>query len=417
MKNLISKLNTLKSIEPEENWVVETRKRVLSEAPVLGWKMTEVRNKQENKIADGFFSRSRNEVLPRLYNENAMSRVSAVLFSKKLAVSAFSFVFLVSGSALTVEASKSSLPGDSLYIIKIATEDVTLAVASKEKRPEIEIGQAGKRLEELTEISKKPSYDDQGRKAEQLLASFEKKINSAQNGLTEIENSGVKAKVAKVINIQTERYTEVLAETSENLPDVVKVEMSEKFASAVSSNEKVNFESLVTMVETVGENEEEKEEITAKVKEKIDELEEKIIINNEDSEEIESMEDDDKDDNDNTEEDLVNTADESENAEDGGEENEDSISEPKTVVTEEAKKELEKAKVSLESDNLSEAMKAIMNINITVDLIDSEGEPDPAGEEPTEDGSQGDEDGEVEGVSDEGEENEEGEDLKEESLE
>ncbi len=399
MNNLISKLNTLKSIEPEENWVVETRKRVLSEAPVLGWKMTEVRNKRENGVADKFFSRRRtDEALPRLYGGYT------ALFSKRLAVSAFALVFLVSGGAFTFEASKSSLPGDSLYIVKIASEDITLAVASKEKRPEIEIDQAGKRLAELAEISKKPSYDDQSKKTEQLLASFERKISNAQNGLIEIENNGVKAKVAKVINIQTEKYTEVLAETKENLPDTVKDEiLLEKFASVTKSNEKVNFESLTIMVETIDENEEEeKEEITAKVKEEINKLEEIIIINDEskeveDNTKTESVKSDDEN---SASEEPTDTADESADIE---EVIEDLAPEP-IITTEEAEERLESYK----------AMEAIISVNIAVNLIDSETEPDsdPAGDEPTEDGTQGD--GEVEGVSDEVEGDEGG--LEEEST-
>ncbi|RLA77345.1 MAG: hypothetical protein DRG30_00410 [Epsilonproteobacteria bacterium] len=410
MNNLISKLNTLKSIKPEESWVVETRKRVLSEAPVLDWKVTEMRNKQENRVADRFLSkRCRDEALPRFYGGDVINRVYAALFSKRLAVSMFALVFVVSGGAFTVEASKSSLPGDSLYIVKIASEDVTLAVAPKEKRPEIEIGHAGKRLEELSEISKKSSDSDQSKKTERLLASFEKKVNNAQNGLTEIEDNSAKARIARVINTQTEKYTEVLAETKENLPDVVKDEvLLEKFASVAESNEKVNFQSLAIMVETIDENEEEKEEITAKVKEKIDKLEEKIIINSEneddakmkDNEEVES---DNKNDNtekaDNTEE-LTDITDESND--DTEEDSEDLTSEPKTA-TEKAKEDIEKAKISLESDNLSEAMKTITNVNITVNLKDSEPEPDPAGNEQTEDGSHGDEGDEVESASDEGE--------------
>ena len=392
MNNLISKLNTLRSIEPEESWVVETRKRVLSEAPVLDWKVTEIKSKQENKVADRFFSRkqtSRDGDLSRLdlprSSTGVMSHIYAALFSKRMAVSAFSLVFVVSGGAFTVEASKSSLPGDSLYIVKIATEDVTLAVASKERRPEIEIGQAGKRLEELSKISKKPSDSDQSKKTEQLLASFEKKVNSAQSGLTEIENNSVKAKVAKVINVQTEKYTEVLAETKENLPDVVKNEVSEKFASVAESNEKVNFQSLAIMVETIEENEEEKEEIVAKVKEKIDKLEEKIIINDE-SEDVAEVEDGEEvesnNESDDTEE-LIDTADENDNTEEDSEGSEDLTSEPKTGI-EKAKEDLEKAKISLESDNLSEAMETIINVNITVNLKDPEEEPDPAGNEQTE---------------------------------
>ena len=340
MQSIISKLNALKSIEPEKSWVVETRKKVLSETPVLGWKVTEIKSKQENKMADKFFSRSkgsRDGDLSRLYGRDygrdAINRVCTTLFSKRLAVSAFTLVFLVSGGAFTVEASKSSLPGDSLYIVKITAEDVTLAVASKEKRPEIEIGQAGRRLEELSEISKKSSDGNQSEKTKQLLASFEKKINSAQSSLIEIENNNIKAKVAKVINVQTEKYTEVLTETRENLPDVVGDEVSEKFDSVAKSNEKVNFQSLATRVKLM--TDKDKEEITAVVKKK---AEEKIT---EDEEIIEDAEiEEGFDESDSMDQDVIETetgaeekstddVDSTENDEEESEETEGSIEEDK----------------------------------------------------------------------------------------
>ena len=116
MNDIISKLNILKSVKPEENWVIEARKRVLSEAPVFNdskWKVTEINNEQENKITDEFFSKRKDSRdgdlsrlglsrlgLSRLYNRDLMNsgskiaRIYTALFSKKLAVSAFCFVFI-----------------------------------------------------------------------------------------------------------------------------------------------------------------------------------------------------------------------------------------------------------------------------------------------------------------------------------
>ncbi|MEA1936955.1 MAG: DUF5667 domain-containing protein [Patescibacteria group bacterium] len=446
MQDIISKLNTLKSIEPEKNWVVETRKKVLSEAPDFGWKMTEIRDKQESGAADRFFSRkqiNRDGDLSRLCNrddvETAICRVSAIstnhdkrdksvslrkiLFSKRLAVSAFALVFLISGGAFTVEASKSSLPGDSLYIVKIATEDATLAVASKNKRPEIEIEQAGRRLEELSKISKKSPVSDQGKKAEKLLASFERKVNNAQTGMLEIKDNGIKAKVAKAINVQTEKNTGVLAEAKESFPDVVKIEMSEKFANAVNSNEKVNFQSLATMVETMDKNEEEEQkEITTKVEKEINKLEEKIILDNESENSAEVKNDDEaksgneSDDVSGNDEKLADTINEDDDIDDevkNSENSEDSTLES-DISAEDSKKELEKAKASLENNDLSGAMNAIANVNIALNLKDPEENPNSAGDESTEDGKV--EGASSENKSEEGENGEDGEDLNEKSA-
>lgn len=443
MNDIISKLNILKSVKPEENWVIEARKRVLSEAPVFNdskWKVTEINNEQENKITDEFFSKRKDSRdgdlsrlgLSRLYNRDLMNsgskiaRIYTALFSKKLAVSAFSFVFIISGSVFTIGASKSSLPGDAFYPVKIAGESVILAITSGDEKAEVEMQQVGKRLEEFNKISKNYSDPKQGEKIEMLLGEIEVKTNKTKEHLTKIEDSGVKARVAKVINTQTEKYTEVLTETNENLTDVMKDEVSEKLASASVSNERLNFDSLAMMVETIDESEEGKEEITAKIKEKIDKLEEKILVEDKDGadENSEGAEDtESNNENDDGADELTDTIDTTdESSADVGENDENLVSEAGAVEEiEKAKEELEKAKVSLESDNLSGAMEAIINVNISVDLINSEKDSGFAGNEPIEEEDQDDENGEVEGVSgeievDEGEDKDENEDLKEDSL-
>ena len=180
-------------------------------------------------------------------------------------------VFVLFGGFFTVSASKTSLPGDALYSVKMVSESVELAVASKDVRAEVQIRQAGVRLEEISEISKKPSDINQGEKLKQLATSFEEKINNAQSGLAQIADNGQKAKTARVINVQTEKYTEVLAVAKENLTAVVQEDVSEKLAQATDSNKKVNLNSLAVRVELM--TYEDKPEITAIIKGKTEEKE------------------------------------------------------------------------------------------------------------------------------------------------
>ena len=242
MSDIIEKLNTLKSVQPSEKLVVEMREEVLSKAPVFC-------NLEHNYTEKSIFS---------LNN----------LFARRMAVSFTAIIFVLTGGLSVSYASRSSLPGDTLYSVKIASEGVQLAISSGDRKAEIEIEQAGKRLEEAVEISKNPSDINQGEKLKKLIVNFEEKINRAQSGLMEIEDNEKKAKIAKVINIQTEKYTEVLATTSENLTDVVKNDVSEKFASATDSNKKVNLDSLAVRIEVM--TDEDKDEITAIVKEKVE---------------------------------------------------------------------------------------------------------------------------------------------------
>ena len=242
MSDIIEKLNTLKSVQPSEKLVVEMREEVLSKAPVFC-------------------------NLEHSYTEKSIFSLNN-LFVKRMAVSFTAIVFVLTGGLSASYASRSSLPGDTLYPVKIASEDVVLAISSGDRKAEIEIEQAGRRLEEAIEISKNPSDIHQGEKLKKLIVSFEEKVNRAQNGLMEIEDNEKKAKIAKVINVQTEKYTEVLAVTSENLTDVVKNDVSETIASATDSNKKVNLDSLAVRIEVM--TDEDKDEITAIVKEKVE---------------------------------------------------------------------------------------------------------------------------------------------------
>ena len=242
MSDIIEKLNTLKSVQPSEKLVVEMREEVLSKAPVFC-------------------------NLEHSYTEKSIFSLNN-LFARRMAVSFAAIVFVLTGGLSASYASRSSLPGDTLYSVKIASEDVQLAISSGDRKAEIEIEQAGKRLEEAVEISKNPSDINQGEKLKKLIVNFEEKINRAQDSLMKIEDNEKKAKIAKVINIQTEKYTEVLAVTSENLTDIVKNDVSETIANATDSNKKVNLDSLAVRIKVM--TDEDKDEITAIVKEKVE---------------------------------------------------------------------------------------------------------------------------------------------------
>ncbi len=258
--DVISQLKSLKQVEPNENWVVSVREEILTKAPY------------NDAVSNIFYEKpSKMDNLAYIY-ESITKKYS---FMPSLAT--MSIVLLV-GSFFTVTASKSSLPGDPLYSVKLANENMILAVSVSEgEKAKIEIEQAGKRLEELTEISKKSSDVAQQEKVEQLVANFEQKVNSAQTRMAKINDSDEKkgvASVAKVINIQSEKYSDVLAKTSDNLPAMIQDKVSDKLASAISNNEKINTRSLLIIIETKGGDEGtmSDDEIVEKLKKKMDKI-------------------------------------------------------------------------------------------------------------------------------------------------
>lgn len=263
---IIKKLGTLKEIKPSEGWISEAKKAVMAEAPVFDQFSSDLYNNTNRKSSLGF----------------------SFLHLNKLMVSVTSLVFVLFSGYFTLSASKSSLPGETLYSVKMASESVVLAVATKDDKAEVEIRQAGTRLEEMKEISKRPEDANQGEKLRQLAESFEKKVNNAQDGLAKIEDNNKKAKIAKVINVQTEKYTGDFHETKENLTDDVKNAVSERMASAVDSNKKVNFDSLTVLTGITDSN---KIEIITKLNNELDKIEgelnsfDNVVVSEEESNE------------------------------------------------------------------------------------------------------------------------------------
>ena len=222
----------LKSVHPSESWIVETRKEVLSEAPVFVLKPLEYNSEH-------------------IYTRKSIFNLSN-LFTSKLAVSFSALVFVLFGGFSAVYASKSSLPGDTLYAIKMANESVTLAVASDSDKGKIEIQQVGNRLEELAKVSQNISDSKQEEKINNLYNEIDVKSKKVDGRLTKSSNNGQtaeKVSIAKVANSQYEKYGEALAKITESMPDSMKEKVSPKANNALASAEKVNFSSLMVIVE------------------------------------------------------------------------------------------------------------------------------------------------------------------------
>lgn len=232
MEKIISKLNMLKIVHPSENWVFETREKVLSEAPVFVLKSLEYNSEH-------------------IYTKKPIFNLNN-LFANKLAVSFSALVFVLLGGFSAVYASKSSLPGEPLYPVKIASEGVTLAVASEGEKGKIEIQQVGNRLEELAKVSQNISDSRQEEKMNKLYDEINVKSKKVDERLTKPSNNGQtaeKVSTAKVANDQYEKYGEVLAKITESMPDSMKEKVSSGANNALASAEKVNFSSLMIIVE------------------------------------------------------------------------------------------------------------------------------------------------------------------------
>jgi len=254
MKSIEEKLKLLRSLKPGEDWVAKTRVELLS-------KVEESQARESAPFQGEVFG-----LRLRRFLASKTCRLPSAALSAALAV------FLLVGTA--VSAAQSSMPGDFLYPVKIASESVVLSIAPESEKAKIEVEQAGRRLEELAEISQKLSDVEQQKKVEQLVASFEEKMKKANEHLEKIRSKEEpkKVKTAKVVNIQSEKYADVLSKVAESLPAPVKEKVSDKIAKAIDSAEKVSVSSLMVIVETDGKS----EETAAQVKKHIEKAEAKV---------------------------------------------------------------------------------------------------------------------------------------------
>lgn len=139
--------------------------------------------------------------------------------AKPVAVAMTAIVFVAGGVLTAANASFSSMPGDLMYPVKLAVEEVQLTLAAtSEQRAKLQVEFAGRRLEEMTELASSQELGEQGL----LLAMdrFRKEAVEIQENLS-VETDVEKAtELAKAV----QRKVEVYSTTITSAPETTVVE-------------------------------------------------------------------------------------------------------------------------------------------------------------------------------------------------
>ena len=142
-------------------------------------------------LAKEIQDRIRNELLlklPLVVQEKSRARTFFGLHTLRYSVAILAGIFLISG---TVIASKSSIPGDTLYPLKRVSETVELKLTPTDNlRAEAVSRQAQERLDELKKLEKNPSSnleDNEDFKLE-IKNNTRSEISNAFQTLTEIKS-------------------------------------------------------------------------------------------------------------------------------------------------------------------------------------------------------------------------------------
>lgn len=220
-KELIRKIQLLKQVGPNDNWVLSCRARLAFRMEMQRKKGLLTRDIFTLKELFGFWpTKSANWALKPLYS----------LILAFMAVSA--------GGTLTAMAAMQSMPGSALYPFKISIEKLRLVASTQNSLSKAQSEFTNRRLEELKAVveSQEP--------VEKKTENVEKVVGHIQNQLV-MEKEKLPAKEA---GERAEQVKKVLAQAKESLPAQVKTNIGEKLTEVAAMAEKTSLQALGAMI-------------------------------------------------------------------------------------------------------------------------------------------------------------------------
>lgn len=170
-RELLKKLNNLKTVKPDDNWKKNYREVLYSQISAGA-----TVNKSESNL--------------RIIWDSIMPGKTFINMAKPVWVTSLASVLILVIGIGGVYASKNSKPGDSLYIAKIISEKAQFAITFNEKdKAKLGLDFATNRAKEITQVlgESKESEDKKDKKVEQLSQNFKKEISQVKNRLTTIK--------------------------------------------------------------------------------------------------------------------------------------------------------------------------------------------------------------------------------------
>ena len=158
-KNLIKKIQTLKQIEPEKDWVVLTKRQI------VGFEDVQIKHSFTDQIFEVF----------QVFANSG--------FNYKLALATLAVIGVLGSAAIGF--SQAALPGDLLYPVRKLVDKTGYLFVSKNDQPKLGLEIANKRLEELTIIAQ----NNQGRNLAPAINEFKQSMVEAADKLKIVDGS------------------------------------------------------------------------------------------------------------------------------------------------------------------------------------------------------------------------------------
>ncbi len=199
-QDFIKKIKQLKKIEPSREWLDSTRSNLVAQF--------------EPEI--GFFQWLKQP--------------------QSFALAFCSLLIILGGPWLTLQASKSSLPGELLYSVKKANEGLQMTVASDNNKTQLRVEFASRRLEELNKIAEDWQKSEQIKK---VASELKDDLNEASVYADKISEENIIAVVKKANKIKEE-----LGENKESMSSEAQIELVE----AEKAVEEINRQILTALI-------------------------------------------------------------------------------------------------------------------------------------------------------------------------
>ncbi|OGZ34122.1 MAG: hypothetical protein A2Y98_02195 [Candidatus Portnoybacteria bacterium RBG_19FT_COMBO_36_7] len=254
--NLIERLNQLKKIKPDENWVIFCREKITLEM---------AKNSKKETIPAFNFSSAIVSIWCYIRNPHPVL--------KPVAAFVLIFGFMFSSSLAVIAGAKNSLPGDRLFPVKIALEEARLfATTSAEGKAQVQTDMISARIDELNKIiSTEGSMEQKQTKIEEAVNNLQRHLLSAKDELPKLSKTEAKKVVAAARKIDESAASaeQSLSQAKLALSPDMKNNLTDKIAEATEEADKTSIRALEMMVQMQGEGGMSETEIAAKVDDKI----------------------------------------------------------------------------------------------------------------------------------------------------
>lgn len=237
---------------PRADWANKTRALLISNTP-------------QPKTLDARLERGVWELFFTLFDIRAFKRATVALVMVAFVFS--SFVGFVSAA--------NSLPGDTLYGVKLAAEKARVEFAPKHRKPLLRAEFAGRRLKEIIKISGKKisGRDRETQKAVNIFNQELKNLNQDLEVLKTVPQASAAVEVAGKVSEKVDEVIDILEKEGKNFGGLPKAEVKKARQVALETS----IKTTQVLVEKARESNEANEVATNVLAKKIDRIEDGLL--------------------------------------------------------------------------------------------------------------------------------------------